>query len=390
MHGFPPPEDKLVTLANLQDAPYNRWSFLHISNVMPTAQISRGSGPVTKLPRMRREVGNVTFTNTTGETTTVTELLEQTYTDGFLVLKDGAIVAETYFNGMEPHTRHLLMSVSKSITGMLVGIFVEKGVVDLDAHISTYVPELEHSAYGDASVQQLLDMTASVEFNEDYADPRSEIQRQDRATGWRVPLEVDVIGNYNFIKELKKAGEHGQVFQYCSANTDVLGWVLERTTGVPFAELLGLEIWSKLGAEHDAYVTVDRYGTPLPNGGICVTLRDLARFGQMVLQDGHFNGQEIVPARWICQTRHHAENGPWLQTCRWAETFPNGSYHNQWWLTGDEHQSFYGSGIHGQQLWIDPTTNVVIVKLSTMPAALDDTATANVLAGMSSLACALA
>jgi CubicO group peptidase (beta-lactamase class C family) len=282
------------------------------------------------------------------------------------------------------------MSVSKSITAVFLGIFVQQGVVDLDARISTYVPELEGGAYGDASVQQLLDMTASVEFNEDYADPGSEIQRQDRATGWRVPLNGDVIGNYYFIKELKKAGEHGQVFQYCSANTDVLGWVLERTTGVPFADLLSREIWSKLGAERDAYVTVDRYGAPLPNGGICVTLRDLARFGQMVLQDGHFNGQEIVPARWIRQTRYHAENGPWLRTGRWSETYPNGSYHNQWWLTGDEPQSFYGSGIHGQLLWIDSTTNVVIVKLSTMPAALDDNATANVLAGMVSLARALA
>jgi len=388
MRGFPPPEDKLVTAANFQDAPYNRWAFQHISNLLPTALISRGEVPIDQLPRADQNLGEIRYAGVNGPTT-VTEMLERTYTDGFLVLRDGVIVTESYFNGMRPDTRHLLMSISKSLTGTLAGIFVARGLLDPAATVPTYVPELRHGAYGDATVQHLLDMTASVVFNEDYADPTSEIQRQDRATGWRVPREGDILGNYHFIPTLKKAGEHGRVFQYCSADTDVLGWILEKITGTPFPDLLSLEIWAKLSAEHDAYSTVDRYGAALPDGGICTTLRDLARFGQMILQQGQYNGQSIVPSSWIQQTRHQGDNGPWRHAAWWTAVYPRGSYHNQFWHTGDEHGRFFGWGIHGQHLWIDPETKVVIVKFSTGPDAVDRTMLLDTLRGMAAISEAL-
>src|SRR5579883_2560285 len=121
MQGFPPPEDKLVTVANFQVGPYNRWGFQHISQILPTAPIGRGDGTAAALERRAQDLGALAFTGAGGRMT-IAEMLETTYTDGFLVLKDGAIVAEQYFNGMGPHTRHLLMSVSKSLTGMLAGI----------------------------------------------------------------------------------------------------------------------------------------------------------------------------------------------------------------------------------------------------------------------------
>lgn len=388
MQGFPPGDDTLVTLANWQDGPYNRWAFQHVSQLIPTAQISRGDGPVAALPRAHQDLGALAFDGGNGRMT-IAEMLEDTYTDGFIVLKDGAIVTERYFNGMTPQSKHLLMSVSKSLTGILMGILAGQGLLDLAASPARYVPELKDSAYGDATVQQTLDMTISVVFREEYDDPDSEIQQQDRATGWRPALPGDLMGNYHFLPTLKKAGPHGVVFQYCSACTDVLGWIMERVSGLPLAELFSREVWARLGAEHDGYVTVDRYGAALANGGICVTLRDLARFGLMILQDGFVGSRAVVPAGWIEQTRNGGDNGPWSHHARWSDLYPRGSYHNQWYNTEDAHRSFYGTGIHGQHLWIDPAARLVIVKYSTRPAALDATMTAQTLAGLTAIGQAL-
>lgn len=388
MQGFPPPDGKLVTLDNWQDGPYNRWAFQHVSHIIPTAQISRDAGPIAALERRHRDLGGITFDGANGRMA-IDEMLESTYTDGFIVLKDGAILTEKYFNGMTPHSRHLLMSVSKSLTGALAGILMEQGLLDPAAAVPAYVPELRQSAYDDATVQQVLDMTVSLLFREEYDDPQSEVHQQDRAAGWRSAREGDIIGGYNFLPTLRKDGEHGKVFQYCSATTDVLGWILEKIAGVPFPELFSRAIWAKLGAEDDAYITVDRSGASYPNGGFCVTVRDLARFGQMMLQDGHFNGRSIVPSSWIDETRNHGDNGPWSYHPRWSQTYPRGSYHNQWYNTEDAHRSFFGIGIHGQHLWIDPAANVVIVKFSTRPLALDATMSENTLSGFTAIGQAL-
>ena len=370
MVGFPPPHDKLVSYDMVQDAPFNRWAFQNISQLLPTATIGRGSGDVWRFTEQQADLDQISFQGMNGQLT-VAEMLDATYTDGFLVLKDGAVVRESYCNDMGPQTHHLLMSVSKSVTSALVGILVDRGLIDPASLLTRYIPELRESAYGDATVQQALDMAVAVVFNEDYADPNSEIQRFDRANGWRLPLEGDKPGTYRFIQGLKKAGEHGKEFQYCSANTDVLGWIVERVTDTSYADALSRELWSKLGAEHDVYVTVDRYGTALPDGGICTTLRDLARFGQMILQHGFGNGQSIVPAAWIHETRRQGEDSIQLNGDWWPEVYANGTYHNQWWHTGDDHRSFFATGIHGQNIWIDPATNVVIVKFSSIPDAVD-------------------
>ncbi len=388
MQGFPPPDDKVVTLDNWQDGPYNRWAFQHVGHIVPTAQLSRGAGPVAALPRAHQDLTGLTFDGPDGPTT-IGAMLDRTYTDGFIVLQDGRIVAEKYFNDMAPESWHLLMSVSKSLTGMLAGVLAGQGLLDTRAPIRHYVPELEHSAYGDATVQQALDMTVSVVFREQYDDPSSEIQQQDRAAGWRPARPGDVVGNYRFLPTLRKAGEHGSVFQYCSATTDVLAWVLERVAGCSFPQLFSRAIWARLGAEHDGAITVDRSNAALANGGICVTLRDLARFGQMVLQDGYAGGEALVPSWWIDETRNGGDNGPWSHHERWSRTYPRGNYHNQWYNAEDAQRSFFGTGIHGQHLWLDPTARLVIVKFSTRPAALDERLSAETMGGFAAIAQAL-
>ena len=362
-----------LTLDNWQEGPWNRWAYQHVSHLIPTAQISRGAGPIAVLERRPLDLSTLQFERGDGSPVTLHEMLAETYTDGFVVLHDGAIVYERYFNGMTDGTPHIFQSVSKSLTGMLAGILISDGRLDPERPIGDYIPELGDSGYADATVCNALDMLVSVVYSEDYDDPSSEMHRQDRAAAWRPPLPGDVDGLYQFAATIRKDAAHGRVFQYCSLTTDVLGWVLSRVSGLTFAELLSREIWARLGCEHDALITVDRFDQPSPSGGICTTVRDLARFGQMVLQDGFANGQQIVPGAWIDDTQFSGDAEAFARNPENAHRASGGAYRNCWWITNDEHGTFYGTGIYGQHLWLDPVARVVIAKLSSRPAALDDT-----------------
>lgn len=349
-----------VTLDEWQVGPANRWAFQHLDEIVSTVELSRARGPLLALSQ--------------GEPLQVAglpEFLEQTFTDGFLVLRGREILHEQYFNNMTPATRHLVMSVSKSLCSSVVGQYVARGVIGVDALVSQYVPELAGSSYGDATVQQVLDMTVAVQYDETYDDPKSEVQTHDRVAGWRSPHAGDPSDSYAFLAGLRKSGEHGKVFQYCSANTDVLAWILERIDGRRYPQILESGLWSQIGAEYNAFVTVDRSGFASANGGVCVTLRDLARFGRVVLDGGVGpDGATVIPPSWVADTRRGGD--PKAAEESMGEGHPNGSYRNQFWITGDERGCFYGVGIHGQYIWMDPSADVVIAKLSTLPNA-DDT-----------------
>ena len=347
----------------------NRWSFQHATELVPSAVVSRGDGPVLPLGEAPEDLDGIVLEEVECGST-VGAFLDQTYTDGFLVLKGDRIVLERYFNGMRPDSRHLLMSVSKSLCGILAGGFVESGTVDLEATVATYVPELWDSTYGEATISQLLDMTASLEFDEDYANPDSEVQAQDRAAGWRPRRIEDPESSYEFLRALSPKGEHGQAFQYCSATTDVLAWVLERATGRRYPELLSDALWSRVGAEHDGFITVDQVGFAFANGGMSVSLRDLARFGLLVLGGGSFGDHRVCSNDWAARIRAGADSELMAGT-DFARAYPAGSYRAQWWNTGGEGSAFFAVGIYGQFLWIDPAADVVIVKLSSLPNALD-------------------
>ena len=352
-----------------QEGPANRWAFQHVTEILPCAVVSRGEGPVLPLVADHRDLARLRLRGIPGRPTLRT-FLRTSSTDGLLVLRDGGVVFEQYLNGMQPTTRHLLQSVSKSLCGALTGELVGDGLVDLDAVASAYVPELSGSAFGDATVTQLLDMTASIEFTEEYADPGSDVQTQDRAAGWRPRQAGDPGNSYQFLRSLRQKGAHGRVFQYCSATTDALAWVLERATGSRYADLLADVVWSRIGAEHDAFITVDTAGFALANGGISVSLRDLARFGHLMLRGGSSGAHQAFRPEWVAGTRAGA--GPDLMRgTDFAALYPEGSYRANWWLTGNDRGTFLATGIYGQYLWIDPSTNLVIAKLSSLPAALD-------------------
>ena len=388
MTGFPVPPEKQVDLVNWLDSPSNRWAFQHVSELLPTAQISRGSGPIMALKRLPIVVSVLTFEDVDGSPMTVYDMLRSTYTDGFIVLRKGKIISEQYFNGMRPSSKHLAASLSEMLIGSLAGVAVKRGRLLPQTSVVEYVPELRASAFGDATVRQVLDMQVALPNTEDLAAIGRQWRKHEIAGGWRKASSGKLGGIYAYLKTLQKKGTHGQAFKYAPANTDALGWIIERTAQMHLPDVISRDIWSKIGAEHDAYITLDRYGTAFSAAGFCASLRDLARLGQVHLQDGFYNGRQIVPAEWIADFRSGANARAGLPN-RWSTVFPAGHYRSQWRNSGNQHGVYFSIGIYGQLLWVDPKAKVVIVKLSSTPQPFDQKMTLNAILACEAIADAL-
>jgi CubicO group peptidase (beta-lactamase class C family) len=351
--------------------PWNRWSFQHVREIIPTVEVYRGRGPVRALPREGRDLGEINVTSVNGGETTLSHLLDETYTDGFIVLHRGAIVYEQYFNGMDERTLHLSQSVAKSVTGTVAGILVGKGVLDVDASVSRYLPELESTGWKGATLQQVLDMTTGIKFSEDYTDPYSDIGQVDVACGWKpVPPGADPTFRWpqhmwELITRLKDmTRDHGTQFEYRSIETDVLAFAMERTTGKRLAQLVSEELWQKMGAERNACFTVDPAGYAIADGGFNACLRDYARFGQLWLE----GGGDIIPKQWIDATRSGVHG---RFTGRYALSLPDGAYRNQFWITDSQGRNLMARGVFGQWVYVDYDHDMVIVKLSSWPDFVD-------------------
>jgi CubicO group peptidase (beta-lactamase class C family) len=348
-----------ITLANWQDPEHTAWSYRHIRELIPTARVRRGEPASALRDASRRRSGLA-----------AERLLADDTADGLIVVHAGEVVLEEYRRGMEPDDVHLLQSVSKSITGTLAGILVERNVLAPSEPVTAYVPELAGTSFDGASVRHLLDMRAGTRFDETYADPASDLRASEAQFGW-APGPRPARDALAYLSGLVNHRPHGGRFEYRSILTDVLGLVIERAAGMPFAETLGRELWGPMGAETDACVTVDAEGFAVADGGICATLRDLARFGRMVLDGGVVDSRQIVPADWLADTLAGGEDS--------AEAFaqgehsadlPGGHYRNQWWVPAGQ-RVFVGWGIHGQFLFVDRGTGTVIALVSTWPTSLD-------------------
>ena len=360
-----------VNAANWYWGPGNHWSYQHTSRIFPSANIYRGVGPVARLDYALRDLDAITFVHpTTQARMTVAQMYAATDTDAFLVMKDGKIVTERYFNGMKPEDRHLLMSVSKSVLGVLAGIMIDQARLDANALVTSYIPELKGSAYDGATVRNLLDMSVGMEFDENYSSKTSDLYRLDEAAGWVARGPNASNGLHEYLTTLKKRhGPHGSEFRYISANTDVMGWVLERATSTDFADLMSKELWSKLGAERDAYVLLDGFQAPYTDPGLNMTLRDLGRFSQMVLQEGLYNGQQIVTRNWIEDIRHGGDPQAWIKGpahtyFQKLSGYDKGSYRSYWYVADPGQGHITAIGLAGQLIVIDPASNTIVVKFS--------------------------
>ena len=300
--------------------------------------------------------------------------MKATETDGWMVVHDGRLLAEEYAGAMEPATLHLLMSVSKSIVGVLVGALVGKGAINVDEQVSAYVPELAESGYQGATVRHLLDMRSGIDFSEDYLDPGSGVRLLEQAMGWAPRRSPDVPPTLRgFLLTLRQVREHGGPYEYRSCETDVLGWVCEAAAGQRFPELAGELIWSRLGTDFDANIGVDSEGTGLFDGGISAALCDLARFGVMIARDGtSMTNQQVVPETWI---EDSFAGGPDSREA-FASTpddtrMSGGMYRNQFWFPWPDRQVLLCLGIHGQMIYVNRATGLVAVKLSSWPTPQD-------------------
>lgn len=346
--------------------PWNRWAFQNIRQILPTAEVWRGDGPVPVLPRQEQDLDELPVASTKGAVTTLARLLDDTYTDGFIVLKDGAVVYERYFNGMTPRTLHLSQSVAKSVTAAAAGVLVGKGLLDVNTPVTHYIPELNDTAYRGALLQHVLDMASGVTFDETYTDPHSDVGQLDVSSGWKpVPPGADPSLRWprHVFEQVLGLGKlecrHGERFSYRSIETEVLGFCMERVTGKRLHEIVSEELWQPMGAEQSASFTVDAVGSALADGGFNACLRDYARVGLLYLQ----NGGGIIPPEWVEATRtgRHDPSAPF------SPALPEGSYRNQWWIEDPRSRALYARGVFGQMIYVNWDHGLVAAKLSSWP-----------------------
>ena len=376
MRGFPPPRVQRVTLKNWRTVPFSHWAFRNIRQLLPTAQVSRTLSARDELDARPIDLGRISFEGIDGKETCLDDFLQDSYTNGFAVLHDNALVFEHYAHGLVPDSAHILFSVTKSVTATLIGILTERGVLDPDALVCEYLPEVAASAYADARVRHLLDMTVGVQFNEDYENETGDFARYRLATGWLPSSDPATVDNLrDFLVTLQKDGEHGEVFHYVSPNTDLLGWLIERVTGVAYAEVLSRKLWQPMGAGHDAYMNVDRVCAPRSAGGLCMTLHDLVRFGRLHLPVGSGGNSTLVPQQWLQGMRGNSDPVAWDHGNTWdrrsfADFMPGWRYRDAWYVSSNG--AYGGLGVFGQYLHVDPKTGIVIAKFSAQPRALDN------------------
>jgi hypothetical protein len=373
MQGAPPPADKIIRFddGSYAQFPQWRWTVCNFQQLMPTQAISRRLSRVAPLERAEVDgIDDVTFTPL-GATESMTwkDSLAANFTDGMLVMHHGKVVYETYAGCLDPARRHGAMSMTKSFVGTLGEMLVAEGQLDDNKLVAEYIPELAESAFGDAKVRQVMDMTTGLQYSEDYADPNAEIW-QHAAAGNPLPKPADYTGPrsyFEYLQTVQKRGVHGRNFGYKTINTDVLGWLISRVTGKPVTEVLSEKVWSRLGADLDAFMSVDSIGTAFAGGGMSAGLRDLARFGQMMLANGRVDDVQVVPTAVIESIRGGGSRRAFADAG--YTLLPGWSYRSMWWITHNDHGAYMARGVYGQALYIDPTADMVIARFASFPVA---------------------
>ena len=373
MQGFPPAKDKILNAADgsFFNFPAIRWSVVNMRQLMPTVEVSRGPLPTSQLVyNLDGKIDSIQF-SPIGDKDKMSwdKSLWKNYTDGIIILHKGQVVYERYFGALTEDKTHAVMSLTKSFTGALAAILVAEGVLDEKKLVVSYVPELKNSAFADATIRQVMDMTTALKYSEEYADPKAEIW-DFSAAGNPLPKPKSYtgpIGYYAYLETVRKQGVHGQEFGYKTINADALGWIISKATGKSVASLLSERIWSKLGMELSAYYQVDSLGIPFAGGGLNAGLRDLARFGELIRNNGKYNGIQIIPE----QAVKDIEKGGSKKAFEKSDhpLLKGWSYRNMWWITENRHKAFTARGVFGQTIYIDPKAEMVIVRLASQPIA---------------------
>jgi CubicO group peptidase (beta-lactamase class C family) len=339
------------------DPDINTLTFHSMDRIFTTRTVAR-SGPVWPLPRADRELS---FTyDYQGKTWTPAQFLERTFTNALLIMKDGRIVSEVYRNNTDETTRFMAFSMTKSITSVLIGCALAEGRIEsLDAPITQYLPELKSGGYNGVTIRQILQMRSGVDYEEryDFGNPGTAARNHELA------LVKNVVRFADAARTIKRKAKPGELFEYKTLDTAVLGWLIERVSGgSTVAAYTAQRLWEPLGAESDGFYIMDGApgaGREFSGAGFNATLRDFARFGLMVLNGGEANGRRIVSADWIRES---------TQPTAGRSSDVRAGYGYQWWMAPGR-RAFQAIGLQGQFIYIDPDTRTIVVKLSYFPPA---------------------
>ncbi len=375
MQGIPPSPNSQVTFANYREQPFSHWSFRNTGAFFNTLDIPRAGKIYRYKSKESQVIASLGWRQT--QERNLDKLLADNDTDGFLVLKNNRILYERYFAGMQASDKHIWFSMTKSLVSSAAGILVEQGLLDLEKSPADYIPELKNSGFARVTIQQVLDHSTALDFKENYTDLNSDFARfyapalnlaympgaRDTAPG-----EQTIYGVHDFLSDYIKPDTSispGEAFDYNSTNADVLGWLVARLSGMPLHKYLQQNIWSKLHTEHDAFIAADRAYMAVATGGMNSTLRDAARFGQMILQRGKYKGTQVVPATWVDASLNlsetHIRN---MRANTKYQNMPWQAYHNMWWILNADKGEYAAVGIHGQVIYINRSANTVIAWFS--------------------------
>lgn len=373
MQGFPPSTGDRATLANWRTSPFNHWAFHHVREIVPSAEIANDPDDVWTLKSGEIDLSAVD----------IDAAMTASEADAVAIIHDGRLVFESYRRGMGPQDPHILMSVSKSMLGLVAGTLVERGEITTDDLVLKHIPELAGTAYEDATIRNLLDMRTGVRFDEDYLATEGPIIDYRYAANWNpVPTGREAGDLRSFMSRLtERDGGHGERFHYVSPNTDLLAWVFERASGMRYADLVSERLWKPLGAEAPGYVTVDRIGGARAAGGKCFTARDLARVGAMIAGGGRRDdGRQVIPENWIDDILSGGDAEAW-RNGDFYEKFGKLDYHyrSKWYVQRGDAPLIHGLGIHGQYVFADPARALSVAWFSSRHLPIEEGAMAGVL-----------
>jgi len=378
------------TLADWREPRWSPWSFQHVRELVPSAEIRAGRPSPLERDRARA-IAQIEVPDALGGAQPFGDLLRKVRAGGLVALRGGRLAGEYYSYGLTADRPHIIFSVSKSVTGLLAGILADRGALDPDAPVTDYVPEVAGSAYDGARLRDVLDMTVSTAFEESYLDRTGDYGAYRIATAWNpVPDPARALDLHEFLTTMRPGdGPHGAAHRYISPNSDLLGWVLERAAGMPYAALCSALLWQPMGAACDAYVTLDRKGAARSAGGICAGVRDMARLGEMVRLGGIAAGRAVIPGWWIDDMWSGGNAAAWAAGDN-VELMASGRYRSQWYVPDGPSPVLFAVGIHGQWIWIDAEREIVIAMVSAQPEPEDHSANHAIMAAFRAVAAALA
>ena len=340
---------RLLAVNSLFSAERIIHNFSHMNHAFLHTTVSRGDAPVS----------NFLMTNRLSLTSELEEWIVARRVTALVVLKDAKLAYENYYLGTQPNDLRISWSVAKSFLSALTGILLKEGAIaSMDDPVVKYAPALKGSAYDQVSLRNVLQMSSGVMFDEEYLDKNSDINRMGRELALGGTLD-------GFAAKLQhRFAKPGEVMQYVSIDTHVIGMVLRGATGRSIPDLLSDKIIRHLGFEEAPYYLTDGEGVAFVLGGLNLRTRDYARFGLMIQQDGEYEGKQIVPKQWIRTS-----------TVASAKTLPGeDGYGYQWWVAANNPKEgeFFARGVYGQYIYIDRTAKAVIALNSANRQFLDD------------------